>query len=254
MTVELSWSSVGDGPPLVMIHGGLVDSRSWQMQADLGSSMRLVMPDTRGFGRSWPAEPPRSLDDLVADVIDVLDRAQIGSAHLLGFSIGGMIAQTVALRCPDRVHGLVLAGTRAANRRRSPEVGAPKLGVGRERPQAGTIADHVARAFSARFRDDHPEFLADYGTMAAENHARGFTSKLISVLGEAPTLDELESLDCRTTVLHGTDDAAIPFAHGEELAERIPRAELVSFAACGHSIHIEARDRFNRELRRVVRS
>jgi 3-oxoadipate enol-lactonase len=228
-----------------MIHGGLVDSRSWERQLPLRSELTLVMLDTRGFGRSWPAEPIDSIDDLVGDVVGVMDIAEIKQAHILGFSIGGFIAQAVALRHPERVAGLVLESTRAASSSVSPD---------RPATAVPSAAAHVQRAFCDDFRTREPQFMARYTEMAEENHARAVMPELIKALASSPTPAQLAQVAVPTSVVHARDDAAIPFFHGERLAAAIPGAKLIPFDDCGHSLHIERSEDFNQLLCDVVLS
>ena len=110
----LSWERVGQGSPLLLIHGGLVDSRSWVRQRELSDKLTLLLPDTRGFGGSLPLPLPSSMVQLVDDVKWVVRSEGFDSVHLLGFSLGGIIAQAVAVHRPDLVRSLTLVSTRLA--------------------------------------------------------------------------------------------------------------------------------------------
>jgi len=221
----------------MLLHGGLVDRRSWAHQLELAEGHQLLLPDTRGFGASWPMEAPASIEQLVDDVAGAIDDAGVDRVHLLGFSIGGMIAAAVALRRPERLSSLVLESTTAAR----------SVAHTRSVPPVEPSA-HVRRAFSAAFRDAHPDFMTDYVAMARENHARGSMPALAACVAHAPTLSALAELCIPTLVVHARDDAAIPYRAGEGLAATIPGARLVSFDGCGHTIHIEKPSKFNRTL------
>jgi 3-oxoadipate enol-lactonase len=163
---------------------------------------------------------------------------------VLGFSIGGCIAQAVAMRHPGRVAGLVLESTRAASRSAGQAAAAVAI------PSADA---HVERAFSPTFREREAEFMDRYRKMARQNHDRGVMPALAAAAREAPTPDELAELTVQTTVVHARDDEAIPFGHGERLAAAIPGAVLVPFEHSGHSLHIERPAEFNHLLLQAVR-
>lgn len=98
----------GDGPPVLLIHGGATDSRLWDGQrAELADAYRVITYDMRGFGSSpRPSRPYRMSDDAVA----VLDHLDVTSAAVVGFSIGAQIALELAVRVPDRVAALAVHG------------------------------------------------------------------------------------------------------------------------------------------------
>src|SRR6201987_5727687 len=110
--VELYWESAGRGPPVLLIAGhGMTLDAWWRTVSTLAGSFRLLSFDNRDVGRSsrlpWPYGVPQMVDDAVA----VLDAAGIGRAHIYGISLGGMVAQELALRHPHRVDALVLGAT-----------------------------------------------------------------------------------------------------------------------------------------------
>ncbi|MCU1454098.1 MAG: alpha/beta hydrolase fold protein [Acidimicrobiales bacterium] len=224
----ISTERIGAGPPLLLVHGGLVDRRSWVHQRVLAGELTLLLPDTRGFGQSSRARAAATPDDLVDDVSAVVAAAGFDAVHLLGFSLGGMIAQAVAVRRPELVRSLVLVSTCMPPT-------ASRGGAPRAQPSPDA---HVTRAFSESFRASHAEFLASYRAMANENRARGFTA-LAPALRDAASADQLGELTVPTLVIHADDDAAIPIRLGERLAAAIPSARLQRFAGCGHSVHIE---------------
>jgi len=227
------YDSQGSGPPLVMIHGGLVDSRSWEQQRELAGELQLVLPDTRNFGQSSGTLDGLTMDDLAGDILAVADDVGLDSFHLLGFSIGGMIAQTVALRHPDRVRSLVLVSTRAGGFTPPPSQGG-----------AAEVRAHVERAYSEAFRSRSAEFLEGYVAMAVENEARGWNEVRASA-ATAPGIDEVAGLRSPALVLHARGDGSIPLAMAEELARAIPGARLEVVENSGHTMQVERPALFN---------
>jgi pimeloyl-ACP methyl ester carboxylesterase len=241
-TTGLAYEVLGSGPTLIMVHGGLVDRRSWTHQVALASDLRLVLPDTRNFGDSRGSSEGITIDDLADDVLAVADDAGCESFHLLGFSIGGIIAQTVALRAPDRVRSLVLVSTRAGG------FSPPPAQRGHDEVRA-----HVHRAYSDEFIAANGAFLEDYIAMASENEARGW-DEIRSTVSGAADLDATAKISCPTLVMHARADRAIPFQLGEQLAAAIPGARLVAVEGSGHTMQVERPDEFNRLVLDFVRT
>jgi 3-oxoadipate enol-lactonase len=227
---------IGRGSPLLLLHGGLVDRRSWEGQRELAGQLTLLMPDTRGFGDSWPMTPPTDMANLVEDVVRVVEVQGFDSVHLLGFSIGGIIAQAVAVDRPELVKSLVLVSTRLAPRSRSANV----------RPPPVSPSAHVSRAFSAAFREGNATFIRRYTEIATEHYERSSMSALATAVQSGADAAAVGRIGVPVLVMHAADDSAIEVRRGEELAQAIPHSQFERFENCGHSLHIERTVDFNR--------
>jgi 3-oxoadipate enol-lactonase len=223
----------GSGPPLVLIHGGLVDLRSWVFQRPLADKLTLIMPDTRGFGLSEGRLDGLTLDDLAGDVAGLLQHLSIDSAYVLGFSMGGMTAQHLALKWPHLVRGLILVSTRAGG-----------LPVRPATPGPQEVPGHVNRAFSPAFRERAAEFLQQYIAMATENEAKGWY-KVREAMATAPTHAEIAAIRCPTLVIHARNDGSIPVSDGEAVHRSIPSSRIEIVEDSGHTMQIERPDLFN---------
>lgn len=110
--VHIYYEEYGEGPPLIMILGLGQDTATWGFQIEEFSKyFRLILLDNRDSGRSSSCSETYTTETMAGDILGLMDHLEIERAHLLGTSMGGMIAQQVALMAPDRVVSLVLAST-----------------------------------------------------------------------------------------------------------------------------------------------
>jgi pimeloyl-ACP methyl ester carboxylesterase len=242
----LNWSADGDGEPLLMIMGLGGSGRAWwRLLPHVTPHARTIVMDNRGTGQSDPVRGPLRMRDLVDDCLAVLDAAGEESAHVMGVSMGGMVAQHLALDHRDRVRSLVLGCTTAVGGRGTPPwrmLGAsalrPFLGPERTWPMlAPTLyAPGTLRNRPDRVREDLRVRVQD------ATPPRTIYAQLAAIAGHN-TLPRLRELDgVGVTVMHGEQDALVPPARADELARAIPGARLVMIPACGHMLTTDAEE------------
>jgi pimeloyl-ACP methyl ester carboxylesterase len=246
-------------PTAVLVQGLGLSSRFWFDVPDRLTTAtdpwRVVVLDNRGVGRSDKPRGPYRMTTLADDVAAVLDDAGVDRAFVVGISLGGMIAQHVALRHSSRVAGLVLLATTAGlPYARLPRARAIATLVGL--PFAGKIAPapRVGRAYARLLlaERDVPrarELLAKWpAAMRADaTSARSFFAQLGAVLGHS-TGFRLRRIACPTVVVTGDDDCLIPPHNSRLLASLVPGAHLEVLRACGHAIPASDPDSIARAL------
>ena len=248
--IRIRYDSFGrrHGEPVLMIQGLGADSRGWFAQrAALGLRYRGITFDNRGVGRSGKPVGSYDLEQMAADAVAVLDAAGVESAHVMGASMGGVIAQIMAVRYPERVRSLVLACTACRH-----------LGWRRELLEdwAATAQAQGMRVFANRsmrwlvgprsLRRFWPAFGALTPlAMSAPTHS--FVSQVNAILDMDDSLRELlHTVDVPTLVLVGSQDILTPQADAEEIAELIPDAELAIVQGGAHGFMVENFWEFNR--------
>jgi 3-oxoadipate enol-lactonase len=229
----LYWEAVGDGPPVLLIGGIGMDSGSWWRTVPvLARSFRVITFDPRGLGRSAPSPYMCTTDDLAADSIAVMDAAGVDAAHVYGFSLGGMVAQQLALRHPDRVRRLVLGSTHAGGMLYQSGIGGP-MG-----PYPSFVATDPARAaipytYGRRCREAHPERIEEDLERRVQHPYLTRIAHIGAVLRHDARTD-VRRIEAPTFVVHGAEDRLMPVAAGRHLAETIPGAHLLLFSDAGH--------------------
>ena len=247
MTLPHAWH--GEGDPLVLISGLGAKGTSWQpFLASASRHFQVLTFDNPGSGASPELSGPTSIARLAGEVLRLLDALGVERAHLVGRSMGGMIAQELALRAPERVRRLALVSTTGrvdVHLARVFELWAAmaEQGVAAALRQQSSLLwclggaalarDERVRAYlDARARHDRP---ADYARQAR-------------ACARHDALDRLGRLRLPTLVVGGCDDRLMPGHHSEALAAAIPGAQKIDIPAAGHLAYLEQPDRFAAEV------
>jgi len=237
--VELDYERAGSGAPLLMIMGMSGTALHWSepfLQA-LGTRFETIVYDHRGVGASSRLEGPVTIAELAGDAAALLDALQIESAHVLGISMGGMVAQELVLARPDLVRTLT--------------IGCSWCGGPDAELRAGEALNEIMAAVAAGDREralragweaniappmvDDERSYATYLEIAARRRVAAPVVLAQLQAGAAhDTHDRLGAVTARTLVIHGTRDRMIPFANGEMIAALIPGSQLQLMDGRGH--------------------
>jgi 3-oxoadipate enol-lactonase len=234
----LHWESTGAGDPVLLIMGlGLSGGAWWRTVPVLSRSLRVITFDNRGVGRSQARLHSYTTEAMADDAVSVLDAAGVEQAHLYGFSLGGMVAQQLALRHPGRVRSLVLGATHPGGpraHRPSAEV------IDFFRRRASMSATDAARAsvpfnYGPRCRREHEDRIAeDIRRRLAHPFPEGAYRAQIVAATLHNTYRRLKRIKAPTLIVHGREDRMVPVANAEILAERIPGSRLRILEESGH--------------------
>lgn len=258
--VRLSYQLLGqtmvERPYLVLIQGVGFDVDAWApVLRRLRRRFRLVVLDNRGVGASDISGWYR-VSTMVEDAVAVLDAEGIASANILGVSLGGMVAQELAIRHPDRVDRLVLVSTRSGLpfTYPMPGPGARLLALAPMLPRRHVRRRQLRMMMSRQSMADRPDVAEQMGAyLGSRPHSP--RSKRRQMLAGATYVGGLRQLKIRadTLVLHGSADAVADPRNAAVLARQIPGAELVVFPDAGHLLFWEHPDRFCNEVTTFLR-
>jgi 3-oxoadipate enol-lactonase len=234
----LYWESAGSGEPVLLVMGlGMPATGWWRTAPVLARRFRVLTFDNRGSGRSGRPRGPYTLAQLAGDALAVLDAAAEASAHVYGVSLGGMIAQELALRAPERVRSLVLGATTAGGPEHEPP-DEETLGFLRRRP-AMPPEEGVWASIPYLYGPRALERAADRIAEDVEQRLRfppdrtGYEAQLAAAMRHDTTA-RLAAIAAPTLVLHGDADRTVPVGNGRRLAERLPAARFHLLAGAGH--------------------
>jgi len=237
-------------PPLLMIQGLGMDKHGWDIQRFVFSlRYRVIALDNRGAGRSDKPTGDYDLGQMAADAVAVLDDVGVDRAHVVGASMGGAIAQFLAVLWPERVRSLTLVCTSCRNQLWRKELLASWAWDAENRGM-GAMAGHAARwVIGPRsFRRLVP-LVGWLGPLGFGRSAEAFAAQVDAILAADDSLAErLATISVPTLVVVGNQDILTPRGDSEELAEAIPTAELVVISGAAHGLMIEHATTFNRIL------
>ena len=235
---RLYWESTGEGDPVLLIMGlGLSGGAWWRTVPVLSRRLQVTTFDHRGVGRSSAFSYAYTTEALADDAVSVLDDAGLDRVHVYGISLGGMIAQQLALRHPERVRSLVLGATNAGGPRAVRPDEEVMAFFGR---RLGMRAEEAARAsvpfnYGPRCRAEHFDRIEED---IAQRLAHPFAERAYRAQAFAAGLHNcygrLASIGAPTLVVHGRHDRMIPVANAQLIAERVPGARLQILEESGH--------------------
>lgn len=246
----------GKGDSVLWLQGLNAPAAAWAVQlAHFSQTHRSIAPDARGVGQSDAPPGPYTTRQLAGDAIAVLDAVGVARAHVVGLSLGGAAAQELALAAPERVRSLALISTFAAQSPRSralleawrtlyPVVAAD------ERLRKAWELQAYSWLFTDRFWRSPANVRAAlrFASTQPLQPAQGFVGQVDAALSH-DSRDRLGALNIPTLVIHGALDQLSPKENGEELAQRIPGAELLVLSEVGHAVNLEGQRPVNAALR-----
>ena len=239
-----------DREPVLLIQGLGTDSRGWAFQRwAFGRRYRCITVDNRVMGHSERPPGPYDLEQMVRDALACLDAEGIERVHVVGASMGGVIAQIMAVLHPERVRSLVLACTSCRHhqwRRELFQEWADDVEAG----GMGALGGEGLRwLIGPRLRRRFGLWLNLLARILLESPTEPFVAQVHAILNASDDLRfELQHVRAPTLVITGSQDALTPIGDAEELAELIPGARLVELRGAAHGLMVEAPNAFNRAV------
>ena len=241
-----------DGVPVVLSHALGLDLTMWDsLAAALAPQHPLLRYDHRGHRASAVPAGPYTLDELVDDAARLVREWGHGPVVFVGLSMGGMVAQGLAIRYPDLVRGVVLANTTAVYPDAAQAAWQARIEAVEAGGMAAIAAMVVERYLHADFRAAQPAFSAALHRQVLRADAQGYvaTCHAIRAVNWLPALAQVR---CPTLVLSGARDVGAPPAMGQAIAERIPGAQFEVFDEASHLSVAEQPARFEAAVRGLI--
>jgi 3-oxoadipate enol-lactonase len=241
----LGYVDVGQGLPIILIHGLFLDHTAFEAQIQvLADRYRIIAIDIHGHGASSELDRSMSLDELAEDYFDLVQQLGIGQSIWGGVSLGGMTSLRIAIKHPDAVLGLLLLNTNAGK------------GAGKKVPSVDGLNAPLTMRFLWHTRflknkvleaglfgrttlETKPELQRIWVEKMQPISSKSMKNTIEAVLSASSILEQLSSIEVPTTIAGGTEDTALPLAASREIHQQISNSTLVEIPKCGHSSSIE---------------
>lgn len=233
MRIQLAHSTLGSGPPVVLVSGLAQTGARWRRVAQLlADDHTVVTIDNRECGATGPCPDGFTLTDCAADILEAADRLGFETFAIAGISMGGMITQEVLALAPDRIAAAALLATHGGTPGAIPPAD-PAILMQPDARQLWTVLTGPG------FADANPDVIEEEAQLSvdAATPLDGIMRQLQAIFSFDPA-DKVSALDIPLLVMHGTHDPLIPYENGVRLAKKLG-CELVTFDDAGHALEFE---------------
>lgn len=236
MNETLAYARIGQGKPLMLIHGFPLDRSIWDETAELlKNDFDLILPDLRGFGASSATDEAYTLTDMADDLAALCDALGVEKISLAGHSMGGYAALAFAAKYPQRVGGLALVGSQTLAD--TPERKAGRYQTARQVADGGMVV--LADAMSAKFSASEQTRSAIRSTIMRQSQT-GAVGALKAMAERADMTAAFAAFDFPRILIHGDQDELIPVERAREARAANPSAALSELAGIGHAPMMDA--------------
>jgi 3-oxoadipate enol-lactonase len=248
--INLAYTDLGAGPPVVLIHGYPFNRSLWTEQAELlRSRYRVVAPDLRGFGESDSSEGTSTMSRMADDVASLMDALEIERAVIGGLSMGGYVALAFARMFPARVRALVLADTRAqADTEEGKQTRSQQAEKALSEGMAGIADAMLPKLLTPDTVSKRPELVKRVRDMMLKTKPEGAAAALLGMAERDDQTEFISSIQAPALIIVGREDAITPVADSENMHSRIEGSRLVVIENAGHVSNLEQTEQFNDAL------
>lgn len=248
--IQMAYDDVGEGLPLILIHGSPFNRSMWRPQVEyFRSQYRLIVPDLRGYGDTTVVAGKTTLEDFAGDIVGLLDYVGVARGVVVGLSMGGLVAQEFYQQFPQRVSCLVLADTYA--HKVMPDAQQTRFVTAERIMNEGMQA--YAQAFLPKMIAPHtierqPEIAAQVMSMMANSSVEGVAAALRGRAERRDYVPLLADIAVPTLIVVGRDDEMTPVSDSELMHRSIDGSQLVVIEGAGHLPNLEQTETFNAAL------
>lgn len=241
---------VGEGDPVILIHGVGLDLTIWERQIEcLSKQYRVISYDMVGHGQSARPPGPYTLSQFVKQLDDLLFDLSISKAHIVGFSMGGLVAQGFAVEHPEKAASIMIVSSVAHRTEEQRKGVLARVKEVEEHGHHTTIDAAIQRWFTPAFQAQHPEVIERIRHRLETNRADAYLAAYrVFATADEELFEKLRNIECPAFIITGElDQGSTPEMAGI-MAEQIPNAEAIVFPGIRHMLPVEASDELNQIL------
>lgn len=252
--VGLNFTEVGEGLPVVLLHGFPLDRNIWLHQWELGDQVRLIAPDLRGHGKSPATEDVYEMDLLAQDIFALLDSLNVERAAFLGHSMGGYIALAAFKRAPDRVSALGMICSQAGADTEEARKGRLQTAEKVAKEGSQVMADAMLpKLFSPKLATDSP-IREQVKQIILSTDPVGIAGSLRGMAARPDSTSLLSKINVPALVLTGDQDQIIPAEKAQAMVKALPKAKLSVIENSGHMPMLEQPEGLTAALREFLKT
>ncbi|SVC54909.1 uncharacterized protein METZ01_LOCUS307763 [marine metagenome] len=244
---EIYVDDLGEGYPLVLVHGYLGSSEMWKFQKDyLKNYFRVIAPALPGFGESYKVKSLNSINTMANIILECVQEKKINKFNLMGHSMGGMIVQEIAKIAGDKVNKLICFATGSIGN--IPDR-FESLDVSIKRLKEEGIKDTVKRIPPKWFVNGNKAKNYYLCENAAKETSKETADNALNAMKNWNGLENLKNIKNETLIIWGDKDVSYNFDQVEMLNKNIPNNKLEIFKGCCHNVHLEEPEKFNKTVK-----
>lgn len=245
----------GRGCPVILIHGVGLDHNMWEKQVQvLDNYFKVITYDMLGHGRSEKLSTPCNLSDFVDQINVLINFLALESVHIVGFSMGGMVAQAFAIEHPDKVETLTVmnaVANRTTNQRNAILSRVQEVEL---KGHTATIEPAIRRWFNKEFIDQHPEEVQQIRKRLQDNDSTSYLQAYrVFATADAELFPKIDQIECQTLILTGEYDVGSTPTMAKEMSNRIPNSRVSVVSGMKHMMPLEDYKTVNKELLSFIR-
>ena len=246
--LDVHYQVAGDGPWLTLAHPLAADLRIWAMQMPrLLPHFRVLRFDARGHGETSASPAPYSLDQLADDAIALFNHLGITQTHWIGLSMGGMVAQAIALKHPGLLDRIVLADSTSRRPPNAAATWAERIALARARGMAGIVEPTLERWFTPAYRAVNPDLMAWVAEQISATSVEGYCG-CCEAISKIDMLDRLNEIDSPALIMAGERDHSTPPEMSEQMSRNWRGSTYCTIPDAAHIGNVEQADFFNRKV------
>lgn len=246
--LDVHYEVAGEGPWLTLAHPLAADLRIWALQMPLLlRHFRVLRFDARGHGETSATPAPYTLEQLADDALGLFDHLCITRTHWIGLSMGGMVAQAIALRRPGLLDRIVLADSTSRRPANAAAIWAERIALARAHGMSAIVAPTLERWFTPAYREVNPDVMEWVAEQISATSLEGYCG-CCAAISQIDMLDRLKEIDSPALIMAGDRDHSTPPEMSEQMSRNWRGSTYCTIPDAAHIGNVEQADFFNRQV------